>query len=215
MKSKKRQEPHRFRLSLLYYGNSYYVDRIAELEEALAKKPRQLQLDMMGQGEIHPDWALLIRSILIQRDPKTLLITNARTNLKNGSVLVWLLGDHRIIRDDAKLFLRRTDALEDDDTDVCRNWRADTDPETNPDKTSYVKMMDYINEFLPVQELAGRVIDVSELRQFGLIENEKLDRFLDAAFGKASKPKAGRANAAGEKRIRGKSGAPASGPVQK
>ena len=44
---------------------------------------------------------------------------------------MWLLGDRRIIRDDAKLFLRRTDALEDDDTDVCRNWKADTDPETN------------------------------------------------------------------------------------
>ena len=38
--------------------------------------------------------------------------------------------------------------------------------------------MDYINEFLPVQELAGRVIDVSELRQFGLIENSEAGSVL-------------------------------------
>src|SRR5215472_4119983 len=99
MKSNNRREPHRFPLSLLHYGNFYYIERIAALEKVVAKKPRRLQLDMIGEGEIPSDWALLIRSILNHRKPGTQVITNARTSLQNGSVLVWLLGDRRIIRD--------------------------------------------------------------------------------------------------------------------
>src|SRR5258706_10326779 len=115
MKSKAKREVLRFPLSLLHYGNSYYIDRIAALEAALAKKPRRLQIDMLGEGEIPADWALLIRSILGQRSPKTQIVTNARSSLQNGSVLVWLLGDQRVIRDDAKLFFRRAAVSADDE----------------------------------------------------------------------------------------------------
>ena len=51
----------------------------AKLEKALAKRPRRFQIDLVGNGEIPADWALLIRSILIQRAPQTQLITNARS----------------------------------------------------------------------------------------------------------------------------------------
>ena len=85
----------RFQLKLLSYGNSYYIDRIAQLESALRRKPKALQLEMIGDGEIPADTALLIRSILMGRSPKTRLITNARSSLQNGSVLVWLMGDVR------------------------------------------------------------------------------------------------------------------------
>ena len=42
--------------------------------------------------------------------------------------------------------------------------------------------MQHINEFLPVKELVGRVIDVPMLRQFGLAGNDKMDAFLATAF---------------------------------
>ena len=74
----------RFQLKLLSYGNSYYIDRIAQLESALRRKPRALQLEMIGDGEIPADTALLIRSILMGRSPKTRLITSARSSLQNG-----------------------------------------------------------------------------------------------------------------------------------
>jgi hypothetical protein len=45
-----------------------------------------------------------------------------------------------------------------------------------------------INEFLPVKELAGRLIEMPALRQFGLVENEKVDRFLATAFGTKREP---------------------------
>jgi hypothetical protein len=55
----------RFQLEVLYYGNSYYTERIAQLETALSKKPRLLQLDLAGLGEISADATLRIRAVLM------------------------------------------------------------------------------------------------------------------------------------------------------
>ena len=116
MKTRSSKRLRRFELKLKSYANSYYIDRIAQLEKVLARKPRLLQIDMIGSGEIPADAALLIRSVLMARSLKTQLITNARSSLQGGAVLVWLLGDRRGIRDDARVYFRRT-ALEDDEAE--------------------------------------------------------------------------------------------------
>jgi hypothetical protein len=207
MKSKTKRGVLRFPLSLLHYGNSYYIERVTALEEAVAKRPRQLQIDLLGEGEIPADWALLIRSILGQRSPKTQIITNARSSLKNGSVLVWLLGDRRIMRDDAKLFFRR--AIVPDDNDE-KAWKegglkySGSDDEIDPEEVDYAKALQVINEFLPVKELAGKPIELPVLRQFGLVENEKFDSFLATAFGQAQPRKEGLANEPKEGRTKSK-----------
>jgi len=181
------QELLRFPLNLLYSGNSYYIERVAKLEDALADVPKQLHLELMGDGEIDFDWALVIRDVLIQRSPETRLITQARSTLKNGSVLVWLLGDQRIIREDARVFFRRADYSEPTATSE-KVWDGevmeyvDSFSEADPEEASLARVLQLINEYLPVQELVGRMVDVPTLRQFGLIENEKLDAMLTSAF---------------------------------
>jgi len=181
------QELLRFRLELLYSGNSYYIERVARLEDALADVPKQLHLELMGDGEIDVDWALVFRDVLIQRSMETKLITQARSTLKNGSVLVWLLGDRRIIRDDAKVFFRRANYSEPATTSE-KVWDGelmdyiDSFSEADPEEASLARVLQLINEYLPVQELVGRMVDVPTLRQFGLIENEKLDALLTSAF---------------------------------
>lgn len=184
-----------FQLKVLGYGgNSYYIDRIADLEKALAKRPRQFQIDLVGDGEIPADWALLIRSILIQRARQTDLITNARSSLQGGSVLVWLLGDRRMIRDDARMFFRHLEMPDTDESEEEYAWKArepkyaDSFSEPDPEDADYVKVLQLINEFLPVKELAGQVINLPALRQFGLVENDKLDRFLTTVLGKPHEP---------------------------
>jgi hypothetical protein len=211
MKSITKRGALRFPLSLLHYGNSYYIERVAALEAALAKKPRRLQIDMLGEGEIHADWALLIRSILGQRSPKTQIITNARSTLQNGSVLVWLLGDQRVFREDARLFFRRANVSDDGDATAEKTWKegdlkySDSDSEIDTEEIGHAKVLQLINEFLPVKELVGRIIDIATLRQFGLVENEKFDSFLAAAFGQMHAPRQGLANEPRLKRIRSKS----------
>jgi len=218
MKSKTKREVLRFPLSLLHYGNSYFIERIAALEAALAKKPRRLQIDMLGEGEIHADWALLIRSILGHRSAKTRIITNARSSLQNGSVLVWLLGDQRVIRDDARLFFRRANVADDDDSTAEKTWKegdlkySESDSEVDTEELAYARVLQLIDEFLPVNELAGKALELSVLRQFGLVENEKFDSFLATAFGRVQQRGEDLAIEPKQKRVRAKS--KASEPTQ-
>ena len=189
MKTKLKHAPRRFQLKLLPYGNSYYIERIEQLEKVLRRKPKAVQIDMVGVGEIPADSALLLRSVLLQRAAKTQIITNARSSLQGGSVLVWLLGDRRIIRDDARVFFRRIDMPEEASADHSEVWKdlkyQDSFSEIDPEDGDYARVLQVINEFLPVNELAGRLIGVPVLRQFGLVENEQVDVFLATAFQKS------------------------------
>ena len=146
--------------------------------------PKQLHLELMGDGEIDADLALLFRDVLRQRSAETKLITRARSSLRNGSALVWLLGERRSIREDAHVFFRRANVTEQPDSESEKVWDEDalkymdSYSEADPEEASQAQVLHNINEFLPVRELAGRIVDVRTLRQFGLIENEKLDQFL-------------------------------------
>ena len=194
MKTQTRQGRRQFQLKIMSYGNFYYVDRIAQLERVLARKPRVIQINMIGVGEIPADYSLLIRSVLMARSPKTRVITNARSSLQGGSVLVWLMGDKRIIRDDARLYFRRMEWSEDDEvqSNEVRNEREpeyrDSFSEIDPQDADYVRVLQRINEFLPVKELAGRPYGIPVLRQFGLVDSEEWDEFLANAFGKSDQP---------------------------
>ena len=189
MKTRTKPARRRFQLRTLAY-ETYYIERIAQLERALARKPRVLQLDMVGAGEIQADPALLMRSVLLARSPETRLVTSARSTLRGGAVLIWLLGDSRLIRDDARVYFRRTTLSEDEEEELKNVWKdaapkyRDSCSEFDPDEVDYRRVLDLINEFLPVKELAGRPIDVSILKQFGLVDNEKVDHFLATAFGR-------------------------------
>src|SRR5438093_5174023 len=189
MKTRSRQGLRRFQVEVWSYGN--YVERIADLERALLKKPRVLRLEIVGTGEIPVDVALRFRSVLMERSPKTRIVTNARSSLQGGSVLLWLLGDSRTIRDDARLYFRRTTLSEDDEVPVNGAWKGeepayrDSYSTIDPDEGDYARVLQIINEYLPVKEMAGRLIGVPVLRQFGLIENEKVDNFLATVFAKS------------------------------
>lgn len=181
-----------FQLKILY-GHVYYIDRVAKLEAAIRRKPKTLQINMLGAGEVPPDFALLIRSILLSRSPKTKLITNARSSLQNGSVLVWLLGDKRIIRDDARLFFKRNPLADEEPVEIYAGLGAaepkykDSFNELDPEDADYERVLKLIDEFLPVNEFAGRIVSVSVLREFGLVENERMDNLLTSSFSKGER----------------------------
>jgi hypothetical protein len=191
MKKRSRQGLRRFRVEVRSWGN--YVERIADLERALAKKPGTLHIEIVGVGEIPADVALRFRTALMGRSPKTRIVTNAHSSLQGGSALLWLLGDNRTIRDDARLYFRRTTWSEEDE--VTENGARDFEPAyrdsysaIDPNEWDYARVLQLINEFLPVKEMAGRLIGAQVLRQFGLIENEKVDKFLATVFSKSPEP---------------------------
>jgi hypothetical protein len=193
MKNRSRPGLRRFLVEVLSYGNSYYIERIAELERVLAKKPRELQIEIAGSGEIPADAALRFRAALRERSPGTRIVTRASSSLQGGSVLLWLLGDRRTIRDDARLYFRPTTWSGEDEVQA-EAWKPrepryrDSYSDIEPEEGDYARVLERINEFLPVGEMAGRFIGLPVLRQFGLIENEKVDRFLTAVFSKNPEP---------------------------
>jgi hypothetical protein len=121
--------------------------------------------------------------------------------------LLWLLGDCRTIRDDARLYFRRTTLSEDDVIKEDGAWKEDEPKyrdsysEVDPDEGDYARVLELINEFLPVKEMAGRLIGVPVLRQFGLIENEKVDNFLATVFSKRAEPAEGSSRATNQPRV--------------
>jgi len=205
MTKKSRQGLRRFRVEVRSWGN--YVEQIAELKRVLAKKPRTLQIEIIGTGEIPADSALRFRTALMQRSPKTRVVTNAHSTLQGGSLLLWLLGDSRTIRDDARLYFRHTTLSEDDEVQVNGAWKdeepayLDSYSTIDPDEGDYARVLQIINEYLPVKEMAGRLIGVPVLRQFGLIENEKVDSFLATVFSKCRETAEDPSNATNQQRV--------------
>src|SRR5690242_1083964 len=118
MKTQRAERVCEFRLKLSSYANAYYIKKALKLEAALEDKPKVIRLEMIGEGEIPADTALLFRSILIGRSPGVRLVTHARSSLQGASILVWLLGDQRIIRSDARVFFRRNPLAEEDPVEV-------------------------------------------------------------------------------------------------
>jgi hypothetical protein len=96
------------------------------------------------------------------------------------------------------------EAEEDDTWKATEPKYADSFSEADPEDADYVKMLQFINEFLPVKEFAGKVISLPVLRQFGLVENEKLDRFLATAFGTSESLDGSSINKTKPKRLRAK-----------
>jgi len=206
MTKKSRQGLRRFRVEVRSWGN--YVEQIAELKRVLAKEPRTLQIEIVGTGEIPADSALRFRAALMERSPKTRIVTNAHSTLQGGSVLLWLLGDTRTIRGDARLYFRDTTWSKDDEVQVNGVWKdqepayRDSYSTVDPDEGDYAKVLEIINEYLPVKEMVGRLISVPVLRQFGLIENEKVDDYLAAVFSKSPEPAESPVTGTNEQRVR-------------
>jgi hypothetical protein len=176
----------KFTLRLRYYGD--YIDDAFKIETILAKNPTRLLIDIVGSGEIPPDSTLLLRSILLRRSAKTHLTTNARSSLQGGGVLVWLLGDTRLIRDDAGLYLRAAGPFvrQSDQPPAWsdRSFFLDEDLEEH----DYIRVLHLINEFLPVKEWVDEPIRRPVLKQYALVDTEKLDAFLSKVLQPRSSP---------------------------
>jgi hypothetical protein len=173
---KRAKRPSELTLKIKSYGG--FTDEACQMESMLAKKPARLRIDLAGWTNIPADTALLMRSILLARSPRTHVTTHARSSLRGPAVLVWLLGDTRLIRADARIYFRAAGPF------VARNqapaWRDLGYDEIAEE--DYIRVLHAINEFLPVRELADQPIEVSTLKQFGLVDNQQVDAFLASAF---------------------------------
>ena len=179
-RTKKTKRHCKLLLKLRSWGS--YIEEAYQLESLLAKKPACLQIEFVGSGEIPADSALLMRSMILKRSPKTHIITNARSSLQGATALIWLLGEKRLIREDARLHFRAAGPFV---HEIRASWKdRSLFHDDDMEEEDYIRVLQAINEFLPVTELAGRPVEICVLKEFGLIDNEKADGLLATAFGR-------------------------------
>jgi hypothetical protein len=198
MKTNKRKYVIDFRFKLPVYDDVYYIKRTLKLEAAVKRKPDVLRLELIGGGEIPADITLLLRSILMGRPAGIELVTNARSSLQGGSVLVWLLGDQRMIRDDARVFFKRNPLADENPVEVyaglgeAESKYKDSYSSVDPEDADYERVLKLINEFLPARQFAGRIVSVNMLREFGLVDNEHVSSLPAPASSKGNPAMAAR-----------------------
>jgi len=148
---------------------------------ALRNKPKALRLELVGAGEFSQDIVLAIHSLLIDAKKGGLkLTTQAHSSLYNGSLLLWLVGEKRIIRSNTAFFeVDRTEDEEDDDLDFISEERT---PFLNRREmvyqSNFKEIVRLIDEYIPVKELAGQRLEMKELSEYGLVDSESTDKQL-------------------------------------
>ncbi len=67
-----------------------------------------------------------------------------RSRLRGGAVLVWLMGGTRLIREDAKLYFRKSD--KEDDDDDSEDWKNETPEDAGADleEVDYTQVLRHI-----------------------------------------------------------------------
>jgi hypothetical protein len=83
-----------------------------------------------------------MRSVLLGRSAKTHLISNARSSL-----LLWLMGDTRLIREDAKLYFRKSTKEDDDEDNGVWKEEKSEDSEVDLEEVDYEQVLQYIDHF--------------------------------------------------------------------
>ncbi len=169
------------------------ISLLLPLEEALSMEPTTLHLELVGPGVVSPDRSLVLHDMLRKRSRHTHLITYARSCLIDSAVLIWLCADLRKMRADAWIQLDSIKRLSKD-----RPWRKSVNL-VRPDKpmigepswmTDYRTAARYMNEYLPLEEIADRPIFHDELVELGLIESvdgiDQLDVLLRVATNDSS-----------------------------
>jgi hypothetical protein len=169
-----------------------YMETIRELETALAETPRRLILEFVGTQALCPDMALILHELMVDRPPQTEIVTHARSGLVNASVLPWILGDKRVMRRTGWIYFNLPKVQKPDDrpeADWCDGEWSDSEDfgffhPPNHHTADMEQVGRIINQYLPLDEIAGKRLGVEDLKQFGLLGDNPIDSVLESNPGR-------------------------------
>lgn len=162
------------------------VTQLSLLENAVLQVPSELELQLIGPSVMASDRALLLYESLMQRSPATRLITYARSCLLDATVLLWLAGDERRIRETTWIQMDSLERLL--DTEPWKNPEATRRRSISKFVTEPAWVTDYrtvariLNEYLPLEEVADRPLYHEELMELGLLTSCEEDSYLGNCF---------------------------------
>ena len=141
---------------------------------------------------MYHDTALMLHEEIRTRPEGTHIHARARTCLIDGAILLWLAADTRSMRNDTWIQLSQLPEQFSfgGNEDYPNSIRAS---EETPSATDFRTIVRYIDEFLPVQEIAGFRLFEPDLRELGILddtdESNRLAKFFNPApTGDAANP---------------------------
>lgn len=156
-----------------------------QLISVLENKPKSVTLRLIGPHHLQPDSALILEEVLASRGGGIPIITEAWSPVLGPSVLLWLKGDLRLIRRTAYMHFRslsevkrrkqRRPPWEDD----FNFMDGDAEPGANLCVTDYETVLRLVDEYLPVDQLADKIITPDMLKELGLLGRGPLDVLLE------------------------------------
>lgn len=165
------------------------ASELAEFCDALLAtfdtRPKQLRLRFIGPPQLSPDPALMLYDILTNQRNGVPLITEAWSPVLGPSILVWLTGDVRRIRPTTHFYFRSLEEIIQRRKSRRPPWEndfaalaGDAEPEVSPRTTDYATVLRLMDQYLPVEQFAGKIITPEMLQDLGLLENSPLDALL-------------------------------------
>lgn len=154
---------------------------LSALQAALAEKPKTLNIELIGPGALCHDTALMLHEEIRKRPAGIRIHVRARTCLMDGAILLWLAADTRSMRDDTWI---QISALPDENL-FCGSEHYPNSiraSEESPSETDFRTILRYIGEYLPVHEIAGFRLFEPELRELGVLNDDKSPDLLARLF---------------------------------
>ena len=165
---------------------------INDLEGSFARKPKVVAVDLIGPGALLPDTALVLHEVIAARPRGTQFVTRARSGLINASILPWLLGDRREMRSTGWVYLHISKALrkklnptraaEAEDPPWCDEGPFSFFLEDNHYMADWEQVLRLIEPFLPMDDIAGKRLTATDLRDLGILDGNPIDRLLETSM---------------------------------
>jgi len=159
-------------------------DIFRRIQQALARSPRILRLELLGIGLIHPNVMLAIHDLLLNKSPKTDIHVAVRTNIADSSLLFLIHAQKIEIRRDAWFQVATVEELN-DCFDDAGSWKRSLINTANEPMalTDYRTVTGILNQYLPLKEFSKKRMPLeSTLKDFGIgqqpQDEEKLSRWF-------------------------------------
>lgn len=151
----------------LYLAQKNPARILEAIQTGLAAGGENLRIDLLGPGCMLNDTALMAYHVLRERPGSMRLHAHSHTCLINGAILPWLAADTRSIRPDA--WIQVSHPREGGEPLGLKEYPTALSGEEPPSLTDLRTIHRLLNEFLPVEEIAGMRLFEADLRELGLI----------------------------------------------
>jgi len=140
--------------------------------ECILRNPIKLTLEFIDHRRLTPNIALAYWSMLKNKRSDITLITKASSNLVGAEVLIWLLGDRRVMRDRGWILLPDPDEIDQlwkdygEKNPFGLEWWEMLEPGLDFD---YRQVLELISKYFPVYDFLNQRLEVSDLKRLGLL----------------------------------------------